>query len=99
MTAEQPKAWGGLTAWLASLPEDARQDYFRQMQTFAHDLRQPLGQIQSAEELLRRALKKTDANSDLIELLDIVREANMRASAEVSDFVDAFLDGFELPDS
>lgn len=68
------------------------------MITFVHDLRQPLAQIQSAEELLRRGLAREGTSDDLLELLDIVRDANQRASAEVAEFVEVFLEGLEPPD-
>ena len=53
MTADQTDVWVRLSALLDALPEEDRQAYIFGLHTFIHDLRQPLAQIQSAEELIR----------------------------------------------
>ena len=85
--------------WYTSLPEDIRDAYVAALTTFAHDLRQPLGQIYSAEELIRRGLNAGQGASELIELLDVIREANRMASMSVDAFVSAILDGVDPSDS
>lgn len=84
--------------WFASLPQDKQDEFAAVVHIFAHDLRQPLGQIFSAEELLRRSLNKGEVSPDLIELLDIIREANRNASGYVDTFVESILDGLEPPE-
>ena len=87
-----------LPDWFTALPQETQKAYAAALHTFAHDIRQPLAQIHSAEELLRRGLAAGKGEDDLIELLDIVREANSIASHQVDAFIETYLIGIEPPD-
>jgi signal transduction histidine kinase len=95
----QPKrdfdqVWKDLASLIKNLPTEEQRRYQVNLGFFAHDLRQVLGIIYSAESLLRR--KKNVPPEDL-ELLEMIRNASKRAMGLLTDFAQPFDGQITLP--
>ncbi len=95
----QPKhdflqVWKDLASLIKTLPPEEQRRYQLNFGLLAHDLRQVIGIIYSAESLLRR--KKGLPPEDL-ELLEMIRNASKRAMGLVSDFAQPFEGQVTLP--
>jgi hypothetical protein len=95
----QPKrdflqVWKDLASLIKTLPPEEQRRYQLNFGLLAHDLRQVIGIIYSAESLLRR--KKGIPPEDL-ELLEMIRNASKRAMGLVSDFAQPFDGQVTLP--
>ena len=86
--------WKDLASLIKTLPPEEQRRYQLYFGLLAHDLRQVIGIIYSAESLLRR--KKGLPPEDL-ELLDMIRNASKRAMGLVSDFAQPFDGQITLP--
>jgi len=95
----QPKrdfveVWKDLASLIKTLPPEEQRRYQLNFGLLAHDLRQVIGIIYSAESILRR--KKALPPEDL-ELLEMIRNASKRAMGLVSDFAQPFDGQVTLP--
>jgi signal transduction histidine kinase len=93
-----PKDWKALAVSINALPDVARAKYVNTMHIFAHDLRQPLAQIHSAEELLRRFLEDIPESEEILELLDVIKMADQHAHELLAEFAESHLEGIKTPD-
>ncbi len=85
--------WPELAALVRSLPESQRSQLSEAFRTFAHDLRQHLGQIYSAQELLDRLLEGRDPTDDVLEMLNVIKVANGNARQLLRTFVAGWVEG------
>jgi signal transduction histidine kinase len=95
----QPKrdfaqVWKDLASLIKTLPLEEQRRYQLNFGLLAHDLRQVLGIIYSAESLLRR---KKGLPPEELELLEMIRNASKRAMGLVTDFAQPFDGQITLP--
>lgn len=88
------QVWKDLASLIKSLPPEEQNRYQTALVYFAHDLRQALGIIFSAEDLLR-------ANNNLtgedLEMLNVILNASRRAIGLLTDFAQPFNGQSTLP--
>jgi hypothetical protein len=87
--------WQALVEAINSQPEPIRQVSWNQLRVFVHDLRQSIGQVNSAEGILRRMLEAAPPGPELIEMLDIIQSATGMAAASLADFTTGFIERIE----
>jgi hypothetical protein len=95
----QPKrdfdqVWKDLASLLKSLTPEEQRRFQVNFGFFAHDMRQALGIIYSAEGLLRR---KKNIPPDELELLEMIRGASKRAMGLLTEFAQPFDGQATLP--
>jgi signal transduction histidine kinase len=95
----QPKrdfdqVWKDLASLIKTLPSEEQRRYQVNLGFFAHDMRQVLGIIYSAESLLRR---KKNLPPEELELLEMIRNASKRAMGLLTDFAQPFDGLITLP--
>lgn len=83
-----------LAALIETLPKDERDRYRRGIGGLVHDLRQTIGIIFTAEQLLRESPRPISQDA---ELLDAINNANKRAMSILTDFAKPFDTGITLP--
>ncbi len=88
------QVWKELASLIKTLPPEEQRRYQLNFGLLAHDLRQVIGIIYSAESILRS--RKGLPPEDL-ELLEMIRNASKRAMGLVSDFAQPFDGQITLP--
>jgi signal transduction histidine kinase len=83
-----------LAALINTLPQKERRRYQRAISMLIHDLRQSIGVIFSAQTLLKRNIKATP---DDLELLNAIDNASKRAMYLLTDFAQPFDSEITLP--
>jgi light-regulated signal transduction histidine kinase (bacteriophytochrome) len=84
--------WHILAGQLNTLPQADREQSLQVLKTFVHDMRQTLGQIHSAVDLLHPREEEDDQPGEMSELLDVVRVANKEAERLLAEFTTRFLE-------
>lgn len=79
---DSDQVWSDLAALIASLEAESRTRYQLALSRFAHDLRNSIAQIYTAEMLLRR----TDLAVEDITVLNTLRDATCHALERLSSF-------------
>ncbi len=88
------QVWKDLASLLKTLPPEEQRRYQLNFSLLAHDLRQVIGIIYSAESMLRR---RKGLPPEDIELMDMIRNASKRAMGLVTDFAQPFDGQVTLP--
>ncbi len=88
------QVWKDLASLIKTLPPEEQRRYQVNMGFFAHDMRQALGIIYSAEGLLRR---RKSLPAEDIELLEMILNASKRAMGLLTDFAQPFDGQITLP--
>jgi hypothetical protein len=79
--------WSDLAALIATLPKEERRRYIEGFHALIHDMRQNIGNIYSAETLIRRELSE---KPETVELLDVIRTASQRTMGMITDLARPF---------
>jgi hypothetical protein len=88
------QVWKDLASLIKTLPLEEQRRFQVNIGFFAHDMRQALGIIYSAEGLIRR---KKSLPAEDVELLEMIRGASKRAMGLLTDFAQPFDGQITLP--
>lgn len=88
------EVWKDLAELIQALPQEQQKIYQPNISMFAHDLRQILGIVYSAEGLLRRSREESPEDT---ELLDMIHKASSNALRLLTDFARPFDSEITLP--
>ena len=89
---DQNDPWYILADRLNALPSDEREQSLQVLRTFVHDLRQTLGQIHSAVNLMQPTEGVDDTLEEMRELLDVIHVASKEAERLLAEFTGRFVE-------
>ena len=70
--------WKGMAALINDLPPEQREQYRQSLGAFMHDMKNTLGLIINANELVRRDVEGCQGDHKAVELIDIIKTGSQQ---------------------